>query len=125
MSTGSFVNSRYEDSQNGDIHFIKVQPETLDFQIGSTVNLAPTGAINNQKRAFVSSRRRRGAVCARKIGIRITAAGPNNYKVGSIIYVPVLRPSNYIAMIEPEGQLGIYNGSACEVVGGSAERYNQ
>lgn len=125
MSTGSFVNSKYEDGLNGDIHFIQVQPETLDLQINATVNLAPTGAINSEKRAFVSSRRRRGAVCARKVGIKITEAGPNNYKVGSVIYVPVLRPSNFLAMIEPPGQLGQYNGSACQVIGSSAERYNQ
>lgn len=125
MSTGSFVSSKYENGLNNDIHFIKVQPETLTLQIGSTTNTAPTGNINNQKRAFVGSRRRRGAVCARKVGLRVTASGPNEYLEGSVLYVPVLRPAALQAMLDPEGQTGTYNGASVEVIGSSAERINQ
>ena len=124
MSTGSFVNTRYEDGANGDIHPIRVQPETLTLDITGTTNPAPTGNINSERRAFVSSRRRRGAVCARLIGLKVTNSGPNEYLEGSTLYVPILRPTTYATLLGKLGQSGTYNGATVEVIGSSGERIN-
>lgn len=124
MSTGAFVASKYEDSLNGDIHPIRVQPETLTLNIGGTANAAPAGDINSQLRAFSSSRRRRGAVCARKVGLVVTASGTNGYEVGSTLYVPVLQPLTLAGYLDPADQTGTYNGATVRVIGSSGERYN-
>lgn len=124
MSTGAFTKSRYTDGLNGDIHAARVQPETLTLNIGGTVNAAPTGDINSAIRAFSSSRRRRGAVCMRKVGLEVTAAGPNEYEVGSILYVPVMQPATLAGYLDPPDQTGTYNGATVRVVGSSGERYN-
>lgn len=124
MSTGSFVNTRYEDGAAGDIHPIRVQPETLTLDITGTTNAAPTGTINSERRAFVSSRRRRGAVCARLIGLKVTASGENGYLVGSTLYVPILRPATFSALLGKLGQSGTYNDATVEVIGSSGERIN-
>jgi hypothetical protein len=124
MSTGAFVASKYTDSLNGNIHPIRVQPETLTLTIGGQANAAPAGAINSALRAFSSSRRRRGAVCARKVGLVVTAGGDNEYEVGSILYVPVLQPTTLATYLDPPDQTGTYNGASVRVVGSSGERYN-
>lgn len=124
MSTGAFVESSYANGLNGDIHPIRIQPETLTLNIGGTANAAPAGAINSELRAFSSSRRRRGAVNARKVGLLITAGGVNEYEVGSTLYVPVLQPETLAAYLLPAGQTGTYNGATVRVIGSSAERVN-
>lgn len=122
MSTGAFVNSRYQNGLNGDIHPIRVQPETLTLDIGGTVNAPPAGAINSQRRAFVGSRRRRGAVNVRKVGVIVTAAGENDYEVGSTLYIPVMVPTVLNSYLDPADQTGTYNGATVRVIGSSAER---
>lgn len=124
MSTGAFVASRYENGINGDIHPIRIQPETLALTIGVEQNTAPAGAANSELRAFSGSRNRRGAVNPRKIGLEITAGGENDYLVGSIVYVPILRPAAFANMILPADQTGTYNGATVRVVGSSPERIN-
>lgn len=124
MSTGAFVATRYENGLNGGIHPARVQPETLTLSIGGTANAAPAGAISSPIRAFASSRRRRGAVCMRKVGLLITAAGANEYLVGSTIYVPVLQAATLSAYLDPPDQTGTYNGASVRVIGSSGERYN-
>ena len=124
MSTGAFVESRYQNGLNNEIHAIRVQPETLELDIGGVVNAAPVGAINSDLRAFSSSRRRRGAVNARKVGLLVTDGGPNEYEEGSTLYVPVLRPATLASYLLPPNQTGTYNGATVRVIGSSAERIN-
>lgn len=124
MSTGEFVESKYENGLNGAIHPIRVQPETLTLTIDGIVNGAPAGDIDSDLRAFSGSRNRRGAVNARKVGLEITAAGPNEYLVGSTIYVPVLIPETLGSYLLPSGKTGTYNGASVRVIGSSPERVN-
>jgi len=124
MSTGEFVAAKYQNGLNGDIHPIRIQPETLGLTIGQIVNGEPAGAIDSDLRAFSSSRNRRGAVNARKVGLEILTSGPNGYEVGSTIYVPVLIPETLGAFLLPADQEGTYNGATVKVIGSSPERVN-
>lgn len=124
MSTGAFEKSKYVDGLNGDIHPCRIQPETRGLTIGGTANAAPAGDVNSSIRAFATGTRRRGAVCMRKIGVTVTASGPNGYEVGSILYIPVLQPETLAGYLDPPDQTGTYNGATVQVVGSSGERYN-
>ena len=124
MSTGAFIESRYENGLDGGIHPIRIQPETAQLSIGGTVNAPPAGAIDSELRAFSGSRNRRGAVNARKVGIEITDGGDNGYEVGSVVYVPVLQAANLAAFLIPANQVATYNGATGRVVGSSPERVN-
>lgn len=124
MSTGAFVESRYQNGLDGGIHPIRVQPETLTLNIGGVANAAPAGPVDNALRAFSGSRRRRGAVNARKVGLLITASGANGYEEGSTVYVPVLVAANLASYLIPANQTGTYNGATVRVIGSSPERIN-
>lgn len=124
MSTGSFISSKYENGLDGGIHPIRIQPETVTLTIGDATNTPPEGAVSRELRAFSGSRRRRGSVNARKVGLLVTAGGSAGYEVGSTIYVPVLQPSVLAAMLIPADQTGTYNGASVRVIGSSPERLN-
>jgi hypothetical protein len=124
MSTGPFISAKYANGLDGGIHPIRIQPETLGLTINGNANGEPAGDIDSDLRAFSSSRNRRGAVNARKVGLEITASGPNGYLVGSVIYVPVLEPATLASYLLPAGQTGTYNGADVRVVGSSPERIN-
>lgn len=124
MSTGAFIESFYENGLNGDIHPIRIQPETAALTIGGTENTPPAGPATSELRAFSSQRNRRGAVNARKIGFEVTAAPAGTYEVGSTIYLPILQPATLAAMLFPPNQTGTYNGATIRVVGSSPERVN-
>jgi hypothetical protein len=123
MSTGSFVDSIYQSNKpSSNLHPIKVQPETLTLTLDGTANTAPAGPTTSELRAFSSSRKRRGAVNARKVGLEVTSAGPNEYKVGSQIYVPWLDPDTFYTVTLGDNITGTYNGAGVKVIGSSEEK---
>jgi hypothetical protein len=123
MSTGSFVDSIYQSNKPADnLHPIRVQPETLTLTLGGQANTAPAGPATSELRAFSSTRKRRGAVNARKVGLEITAAGPNDYLVGSTLYVPWLDPATFYDVTLEDDVTGTYNGASVRVIGSSEEK---
>ncbi len=123
MSTGSFVDSIYRSNKpDQNLHPIRVQPETLTLTLGGTENTAPAGPATSELRAFSSSRKRRGAVNARKVGLEVTASGPNGYLLGSQIYVPWLNPATFYDVTLEDDVTGTYNGASVRVIGSSEEK---
>lgn len=94
MSAGAFVNSKYE-ADNGDIYFVRVQPETLALTVNATANTAPTDPIDQQVSAKVSKTRREIGIGCRGVGLRFDGAVPDGYKPGSTLFVPVLQKGLY------------------------------
>jgi len=94
MSAGPFVLSRYT-ADNGDIHPIRVQPETII----ATFNPAPTGAVTIQLRVRASrSNRRRLGISARYVTCRWAATPPTGYTAGASFTLPILTPTAYNAI---------------------------
>lgn len=123
MSTGSFEDSIYQSNKpDNNLHPIRVQPETLTLTLGGQANAAPGGPTTSELRAFSSSRKRKGAVNARKVGIEITASGPQGYLVGSQIYVPWLDPATFYDVTLEDNVTGTYNGASVKVIGSSEEK---
>lgn len=123
MSTGPFLKTFYQSNFNANnIHPITVQPETVTLNIGGVANAAPAGPATSALRAFVSQRKRRGAVNARKIGVEVTDAGDSGLEVGTVLYLPWLNPGTFDSRLFPAGQTGTYrDGAAVRVVGSSPE----
>lgn len=122
MSTGIFLNANYEDNK-GDVHAIRIQPETASLVIGGVGNAIPALPAGGlvQPVAQVSGGKNQRGLTARRIGIRLTAASPEGgYLERGTHYVPWLAPATF-----PDPALketGIYNGNACVVIGSSPER---
>ena len=117
MSAGSFVRSRYE-SDVGNIHPIRVQPETLAATLGSA-NAAPTGGIDLSISAKVSGSSRSLGLTARKVRVVFTGTPPTGYKAESPISIPILTKSVYDGIAV--NSTGTYLGAAVEVIGKTGE----
>ena len=117
MSAGNFLRSRYE-SDAGNIHPIRVQPENIAANINSA-NAAPTGDIDVAISARVSGGSRQLGLTARKIRHAFTATPPTGYAADSIVTIPILTRAvfNAISTTDP----GTYLGVAVEVVGKTSE----
>lgn len=118
MSIGQFTVSRYQ-NDDGGVHGIRIQPETLTLTLGSSVNTPVADAINEISRAKVSGSRRAYGVHARTVTIKLTAAGASG-AVGSVLRLPWLTIGSFSGI--KNDATGTYNGSACIVVGKSAEK---
>jgi hypothetical protein len=119
MSAGAFSDSFYESNELGTVHPIRVQPETLALELDGQANEAPDGAGAIGPSAQVSRGKRSIGINARTVTIQLTAA-LSGYLSGSKITLPWLDPVTY-ADITPKVTVGTYLGTACKVVGKSAE----
>ena len=118
MSFGSFRASKYE-LDNGDIHPIRVQPETEALSIGGA-NDAPTGAISGQGSATVGKGIRENGIGARLVSLRWDGAPPTGYDPTGTIRLPILQKTLFDAI--SLGDTGTYLGGTVVVVGKSPER---
>lgn len=118
MSAGQFVRSRYE-ADSGEIHPIRVQPETVAASIDGNANAAPAGAVTVGLSAQVSQSRRAFGLTARKITLAWTAAVPDGYDPRGTVRIPVLSRATFDAI--NVGDEGTYLGSGVTVVGKSPE----
>lgn len=99
MSAGSFIRSFYE-TNGGAICRVRVQPETELATIGGQVNDAPAGPPTVSTTAKVSKGRREYGIGVRKIGfIFDPGQEPDDYKLGSVIYIPVMTRARYDAQV--------------------------
>ena len=93
MSAGAFTtDSKYETNQ-GSIHAIRLQPETLALTIGETANTSPDGAVDSPFRARVSRSNGAYGLKPRTVTVRFTAAPPEGYKADQTYTLPVLQPT--------------------------------
>lgn len=119
MSMGAFVISKYEDD-DGEIHPIRVQPETLALQLGSTANAAPAGAVTDNQRAKVTKGAREYGIGARTVTITFGATPPTGYRPYSYITLPVLVQATWDAITD--GSAVTYQTTAGTVSYKTAER---
>lgn len=119
MSSGTFTRTRYQ-ANNGDIHPVRVQPETLlaNFAPGG-VNAAPAGTVDNDTYARVSGGRRRYGIKCRSVRISFQDPAPDGYEPGGIITLPILTLAVYNA-ITSTGTV-TYLGATADVIGKSPE----
>lgn len=120
MSSGRYTRSKYE-ADSGDIHPIRVQPETLAATVGGGANAAPGGTITSPISAKVSKSNRGVGLKPRTVTIVFDeGAAPAGYADNSPITIPVLTPARYTAIAK--GATGTYLGAGVTVVSKSPER---
>lgn len=118
MSTGRFFRGRYE-ANNGDIHPIRIQPETLTLTVGGVANSLPAGAITRGNSAKVSGGSREFGLSARTVRFVWTGAVPEGYDPNGTLSLPILVEDVWEDILT--GQEVSYQGGTGVVVGKSAE----
>jgi hypothetical protein len=116
MSTGAFTRTKYEASYlgGGDIHPIRVQPETISADAGGTTNAAPTGDKTSDISAVVSLGQRQKGLGARTVTLQWTTVPTGSgYLPNGYITIPALTPAFYNACTV--GTEVSYNGGTAQV----------
>lgn len=113
MSAGVFTISKYE-ADSGDIHPIRVQPETIAANIG-TANSPPTAAVDNSLFARSGGGNRAYGIRARYVTVRFTGAAPDGYAPNTRLKIPVLTSQAWDDAV-PGETTGTYLGAAIQVV---------
>ena len=123
MSAGSFLVSKYpaDYGSGGEIHPVRVQPETLAASIGATANAAPSGALTNPISASVSAGRRAIGLRTRQVFLKLPVGTtpPTGYLAGARARVAGINKTFYAAAIK--GASCTYLGVIWEVTGRDAE----
>lgn len=117
MASGKFQYARYA-ANAGGIYRIRVQPETLQLNIGSA-NSSAGGTINQAGTVRASGSKRQFGVIARRFSIKFQGTPPDGYAEGGIIQLPILTPAVYNAA--NLGDTGTYLGATVELVGKTPE----
>lgn len=121
MSSGAFVTSKYASTATATIHPIRVQPETLALQLGSTANAAPSGTAVLPS-AQVSRGRRSIGINARTVTVKFAAGSvPSGYKAESPITLPWLQENSAFTTAVPGATAVTYLGQTAILVGKSPE----
>lgn len=124
MSAGPFLDSFYE-SDTGEIHNIRIQPETASLLIDGVTNTIPAGPANNSQQVKVSAARNSFGVKARKVRFEMTSPSTTNpiIAAGSILELPWLQSDSFLTVTRPGKQTGTYLGGNIRVVGGTPETF--
>jgi hypothetical protein len=117
MSAGPFQIYRYE-ADNGDIHPIKLQPETVAANIGGA-NSPPSGQVSNDISAWVNRGNRQYGLRPRYVTVRFTSGAPTGYKADQLYRIPILTQARFNAV--GRGTTGTYLGEAVTVVSKTTE----
>jgi hypothetical protein len=121
MSAGAFSTSKYDSTATDLIHPIRVQPETLALQLGSTANAAPSGTAVLPS-AQVSRGKRSIGINARTVTIKFAAGSvPTGYKAESPITLPWLQENAAFTGAVPGVTAVTYLGQTAILVGKSPE----
>jgi hypothetical protein len=91
MSAGAFLADAKYESNNGSVHAIRVQPETLQLSIGGTANASPAGDVDSPFRARVGRSNGGYGLKPRAVTVRFTGTPPTGYKAGETYRVPVMQ----------------------------------
>lgn len=122
MSAGAFETRKYSSNETGEVHPIRIQPETLTLSIGGTTNSEPSGARTSKISARVGGGNRQLGLKARSVTIKFPDTAPSGYKVDSPFSLPWLDPSTFGDI--GDGDAVSYLGASGVVVGTSPERVN-
>lgn len=120
MSAGSFIKSFYNSNKTGDIHPIRIQPETLTLQVAGVTNAAATGPAGSPISAQVSQSKRALGLNARTVTFKFTPTAPTNYKAESPITLPWLAGVGDFDTFKAGDAISYLEGTG-EVIGTSAE----
>lgn len=113
MSAGAFTRTFYADD-DGDIHPIRLQPETLLAEFASTVNAAPAGPTDSEISAQVTGSRRGLGLFARYVTVKFTATPPTGYRANSTYKIAV--PSKTVYDGITVNSAGEYQDVAIQVI---------
>lgn len=120
MSSGPFALARYQNN-NGDVLRMRVQPETIALTLGTATNGIASGAITPGFPSAILSRSRRSiGVHARRVTVRVTAAGTSGLSVGSVITLPWFVRATFDSL--PQDATGTYNGASVVLIGSLGEK---
>jgi hypothetical protein len=122
MSSGPFEIGRYQCEATGDIHPVRVQPETKALIVNGVTNAYPAGNPNSPVSAQISQSKRALGINTRTVTIKFPTAAPDNYKVGEPIRLPWFTPFPTPAFIK--GQAVTYLGATGELVSFDQEKVN-
>lgn len=118
MSSGRFTRSKYE-ADDGTIHPIRLQPETLEANIGGGANSPPSADTDTDLSAKVSRGARAFGLRPRFVTAVWTETPPSGYDDRTPIRLPILTEARYDA-INVNGT-GTYLGSSITVISKTRE----
>jgi hypothetical protein len=122
MSAGAFVTTFYT-ADDGTVHPLKVQPETLTMSVDGNTNAPTATAATTKYYARVGGGCREIGVRARRVNIKFDNA-PAGYKQDQVISLPWVGSKAVFDAMTP-GMAGTYDaggvGSVIEVVSTSDE----
>ena len=99
MSAGEFTDALYQ-ADSGEIHPIRVQPETLLFTSGGTANAAPAGPATSDISAKVGKTAREIGLGPRHLTFKFDAGqAPTGYEDRGTIRIPVLTTAAFTAYV--------------------------
>lgn len=113
MSSGPFLRSFYTDD-DGEVHPIRLQPETLAAQFNDVENDAPVGPATSNISAQVTGSRRGLGLFARYVTVKFTAAPPAGYQANAVYKITV--PSATIYNNITINSAGEYLETACQII---------
>lgn len=122
MSAGAFEIGRYQCEATGNIHPVRVQPETKALTVNGVTNAYPTGDADSPVSAQISQSKRALGINVRTVTIKFPTTAPTGYKVGEPIRLPWFQPFPTPAFIK--GQAVTYLGGTGELVGFDQEKVN-
>lgn len=120
MSAGAFAEGKYQDD-DGNIYSCRVQPETVELTINSTVNALPAGPVDQPISARMTGSRRKYGCRARSVRIQFSGTPPEGYEDGSIIELPVFTQTAWLAMKAVRRATGTYLEAPVIAIGYTAE----
>lgn len=114
MSSGKFSTEGKYEADSGQIHRIRVQPETIN-----AGNAVPAGAVNATTSARVGGGNRRIGLKARSITLRWKTTPPTGYADG-LVRIPIFGAANFASLTL--GADFTYLGTTAVIVGKNPER---
>jgi len=121
MSAGTFTTALYSSDVTGNIHRIRIQPETLGLSLGGTANASASGTAVLPS-AQVSKGKRSIGINARTVTVKFAAGDePDGYKPDSPITVAWLQNNAAFLTAVPGVTACNYLGQPAILVGTAKE----
>lgn len=119
MSSGAFLLTKYELNGGATIVPIRVQPDTVSFDVGGTTNAAVGGAINLSVSAYTRKSTRSYGIGARGVTISWNGSAPADYEDENLS-IPILSEAFFNNV--NVGDNATYLGTACTIVSKKQEQ---
>lgn len=118
MSSGSFVQSKYE-SDRGSVHQIKLQPETVFASVGGQTNDPPSSVVNSPFAAEVNRGAKSYGLRPRYVNVAFKDTPPTGYQPYTTLKISILDPDTFSLI--STGDAVTYNGGTGAVTSKAAE----